>query len=443
MIDVRLLREKPELYYETCKKRMYGKEIVDEFLELDRKWRTLLNDTNELKHKKNDLSRSISSNLKKGLDVTEIKDQVRSLNSEIADLEKQLKETETGRDEVAQNVPNLLHESVPVCKGDENNQFVRFIGRAKVFGEDLEYFKANSGNSDQYDAVDSRPVSHVDLEDQLNIVDLERAGKIAGSRFYFIKNRLYKLELALVNYAVDFLSEKGFSIVEPPFMLNHKSLSSATDLETFKDAVYKIEGEDLYLISTSEHPIASMLQDEILEEKELPIRVGGVSPCFRKEAGAHGKDTKGIFRVHQFTKIEQFVFCKEEDSWDFLEELLSNAEQIFRQLEIPYRIVNVCSGELSVLNAKKYDIEGWFPAQGKFRELVSASNNTDFQARSLGIRWRSSEGNKPVNTLNSTAIATTRTLVAIMENFQLKNETGFSVPKSLVPYTGFDSVVLD
>lgn len=440
MIDVRLLREKPELYYESCRKRMAGKEIVDRFLDLDTQWREVLKELNDLKHEKNELSKSISSGIKKGLDVSEIKEKVVNLNSKIGELEKKLKDIESGRDAAASSVPNLLHETVPVCKGDENNQFMRLSGRARVFQEDVEYFRQNTGNSGDFDTIDRRPVSHVDLEDQLNIVDLERAGKISGARFFFLKNRLYKLELALINFAVDFLSERGFSVVEPPFMMNHRSLSGSTDLETFRDAVYKIEGEDLYLISTSEHPIASMLQDEILEEKELPIRVAGVSPCFRKEAGAHGKDTKGIFRVHQFFKVEQFVFCKEEDSWDFFEEVISNAEEIYRQLEIPFRIVNVCSGELSVLNAKRYDLEGWFPAQGKFRELVSASNDTDYQGRSLSIRWRSPDGNRPVNTLNSTAIATTRTLVAIMENFQLEDEPGFRVPKALIPYTGFETV---
>lgn len=442
MIDVRLLRENPELYYESCKRRMFGKEVVDQFLDLDRKWRELLKEVNGLKHEKNELSKSISSLVKQGLDTSEVKKKVVSINTAISKNEAELKQIENERDAIAETVPNLLHESVPVCRGDENNKFVRYSGRAKVFSEDINYFRENSGNSDNFDSLNKRPVSHVDLESQLNIVDLDRASKIAGSRFYFLKNRLYKIELALMNFAFDFLSDRGFSMVEPPFMMNHKSLSGSTDLETFKDAVYKIEGEDLYLISTSEHPIASMLQDEILEEKELPLRVGGVSPCFRKEAGAHGKDSKGIFRVHQFFKVEQFVFCRPEESWDYLEEIISNAEEIYNQLRIPYRIVNVCSGELSVLNAKKYDLEGWFPAQGKFRELVSASNNTDYQARSLSIRYRTPEGNKAVNTLNSTAIATTRTLVAIMENFQLENEPGFSVPKALVPYTGFDTVTV-
>ena len=256
-----------------------------------------------------------------------------------------------------------------------------------------------------------------------------------------MKNRLVKLELALVNYALDFLSERGFELVEPPFMLNYRAMEGATDVETFKDTLYKIEGEDLYLISTAEHPLAAFFQDEILEESNLPVRMAGMSPCFRKEAGSHGKDTKGIFRVHQFTKIEQFIYCRPEDSWDFFDELVKNSEDMFRNLELPYRVVNICSGDLGNLAARKFDIEAWFPSQGKFREVVSASNDTDYQARSLNIRYRAKGGNRFVHTLNSTAVATTRALVAIMENNQLKDQTGFQIPKALIPYTGFETII--
>ncbi len=443
MIDVKKLRENPAPYYESCEIRGYGKDIIDKFLDLDNQWKEALKKRNLLNHERNLLSREVSSLIKTGRDASQVLSKVRELKNEIAQIEDSLRRLEIKREEAASAIPNLLHSSVPRCKGDENNKLVRYYGTARVFSEDIPYFKKNSGGSNDYDMLGKRPLSHVDLEAKLGLVDLKRAGKIAGSRFYFLKDRLLKLELALVNFAVDFLSERGFTIVEPPFMINRRSLEGSTDMETFNDAIYKIENEDLYLIATSEHPIASMLQDEILNEDELPIRVGGLSPCFRREAGSHGKDTKGIFRVHQFYKVEQFVFCKEDDSWDFLEEILANAEEIYKILQIPYRVVNVCSGELSVLNAKKYDIEGWFPSQGKFRELVSASNNTDFQGRSLSIRWRSSDGNKIVNTLNSTAIATTRTMVAIMENYQLEDGSGFRIPKALWPYTGFESIALD
>ncbi len=440
MIDIKLLRESPKQFYDASKARGFDEKYLDEFFRLDKEWRDNLKVINELKHAKNLQSSLISELIKKQESPETAKNQVREINSKIDSIEESQKLIEKERERVARLIPNLLHESVPVCMGDENSVVVRSWGTARVFGDDVNYFKEATAGSGQFQIIPKRPTSHVDLMQDLNLVDLERASKTAGSRFFYLKNRLVKLELALVNYAVDFLSERGFTIVEPPFMLTYNAMEGATDMETFKDTLYKIEGEDLYLISTSEHPIASMYLDETMEENDLPVRLAGISPCFRREAGAHGKDSKGIFRVHQFTKIEQFVFCKPEDSWDFLEELLKNAEDIYRSLNIPYRVVNICSGDLGNLAAKKYDIEAWFPSQGKFREVVSASNDTDYQARSLNVKYRTKEGNRFVHTLNSTAIATTRTLVAIMENFQKQDESGFKVPEALVPYTGFDFV---
>ena len=440
MIDIKLLRESPKQFYDASKARGFDGKYLDEFFKLDKDWRDNLKVINELKHAKNLQSSLISELIKKHDSPESAKNQVREINSKIDSLEESQKLIEKERERVARLIPNLLHESVPVCMGDENSVVVRSWGTARVCADDVNYFKEATADSGQFQIIPKRPASHVDLIQELNLADLERASKTAGSRFYYLKNRLVKLELALVNYAVDFLSERGFSIVEPPFMLTHKAMEGATDMETFKDTLYKIEGEDLYLVSTSEHPIASMFLDETMEENDLPVRMAGVSPCFRREAGAHGKDTKGIFRVHQFTKIEQFVFCRPEDSWDFLEELLKNAEDIYRSLNIPYRVVNICSGDLGNLAAKKYDIEAWFPSQGRFREVVSASNDTDYQARSLNVKYRTKEGNRFVHTLNSTAIATTRTLVAIMENFQTRDESGFAVPEALIPYTGFDFV---
>jgi len=438
MIDIKLLRSNSEIFYKSCQARGFDTKVLDNFFVLDDKWRSNLRDINGLKHKKNEITVEISKIIKNGGDPEPLKNKVNEINKKIGELENQQKEIEKDRDNTLRLIPNLLADDVPHCFGDENNKLVRYYGTANVYREDLDYFKQNSGNSSDFNIIDSRPMSHVDLMEQLNLVDLERAGKIAGARFYFLKNRLFKLELALINYAVDFLSQRGFSVLEPPFMINYASMSGATDIETFKDTLYKIEGDDLYLIATAEHPIASMLSGEILNEDELPIRVAGVSSCFRREAGAHGKDTKGIFRVHQFNKIEQFIFCRPEESWDHFDELVKNAEDIYKSLEIPYRIVNVCSGELGNLAAKKYDIEAWFPSQGKFREIVSASNDTDYQARSLNIKYRTKNGNEFVHTLNSTAIATTRILVAIMENYQ--KDGYIQVPRALVPYTGFDRI---
>ena len=440
MIDVHLLRDKPDAFYECAKKRFMDTGPLDRFFELDEKWRKNLKEINDLKREKNEMSLKISETVKKKGDPSEIKKNVRELNEKIDHLESEQKQIASDRDAVLKTIPNIIHESVPVCKGDENNAVVRYVGKARVFSEDLEYFRNSTPANSKFVEVEKRPISHVDLLEKLNLIDIPRAGKVAGARFYYLKNRLVKTEMALMNYAVDFLSERGFSIVEPPYMLNYSSMDSVTDLETFKDALYKIEGEDLYLIATSEHPIGAMLKDEILEEDDLPLRIAGISPCFRREAGAHGKDTKGIFRVHQFNKIEQFIFCKPEHSWEFLEEILGNAEEFCRSLALPYRVVNICSGELSVLNAKKYDIEVWFPAQGRFREVVSASNNTDYQARSLNIRYRTKDGNKIINTLNSTEVATTRILVALAENFQEPDGSGIRIPDVLVPYTGFDFI---
>ncbi|WP_297214814.1 serine--tRNA ligase [Thermoplasma sp.] len=438
MIDVKLLRSNRELFEKNCEYRGVDKAPIDEFFRLDEEWRNINKDLNNLRSQKNKETRKIAELIKKNEDPSLEKRNVEEINAKISDLEDRLRKIEEERDRILWTIPNLIHESVPVCFGDENNRLVRYVGHAKVFKDDVDEFEKYSGNSEDYEVIDERPKSHVDLGQDLGVIDLESAARISGSRFYFIKNRLLKLEMALENYAVDFLSQRGFSVVEPPYMLNLDSMRGATDLETFKDTLYKIEGEDLYLIATSEHSIAAMLSNQFLEEKELPVRVAGISACFRREAGAHGKDTKGIFRVHQFNKIEQFVFCRPEDSWDFLEEILGNAEAIYRSLGIPYRVVNVCSGELGRLAAKKYDIEAWFPAQGKFREIVSASNDTDYQARSLNIKYRTSDGNKFVHTLNSTAIATTRILVAIMENFQEGDR--IRIPDVLVPYTGFQYI---
>ena len=441
MIDIKLLRSDREIFYSSCKARGFNTDILDEFFSLDSRWRENLKILNEHKHKKNMVTSSISTMIKNGEDIDSLKSEVHEINKKISDMEEEQKGIEAKRNEIVRLIPNLLADDVPICSGDENSKIVKYFGNSKVYNKDLDYFMENSNNSENYTVLDKKPVDHQTLMEKYNLADIERAGKIAGSRFYFLKNRLFKLELALINYAVDFLSQRNFSVMEPPFMINYASMSGATDIETFKESLYKIEGDDLYLIATAEHPLASMLSGEILEESELPLRVSGVSPCFRREAGAHGKDTKGIFRVHQFNKIEQFIYCRPEESWDFFSELVTNSEDIYKSLGLPYRIVNICSGDLGSLAAKKYDIEVWYPSQGKFREVVSASNDTDYQARSLNIRYRTKDGNKFVHTLNSTAIATERVLVAIIENYQ--KEDCIRVPDVLIPYTGFSEIGME
>lgn len=440
MIDIKRLREEPDLYKKSLKGRGGNLDLVDKFFQLDGKWRENVKNINELRKKRNSLSTEISKRVKNNEETETIKEEVRKINDGLKTLESEQGTIESEREKTVAKIPNLLDDSVPVCFGDENSKFISFSGSAKVRKDSLDEFNKFTENSGKYELVENT-YSHIDLTERMKLVDLDRAGKISGARFYISRNQLVKLELALINYAIDFIGQRGFSIVEPPPMINGDAIWKSTDEGTFNEAVYKIEGEDLYLISTSEHPIAAMLMNETLDPNELPLKVSGFSPCFRKEAGAHGKDTKGIFRVHYFKKVEQFIFCKPEDSWDYLEELLKNTESLLNSLEIPFRVINVCSGELGNLAAKKYDIEGWFPNQGKFRELASISNDTDYQARSLNIKYRTPEGNQFVNTLNGTAIATTRVMVAIMENFSSENR--IEIPKALIPYTGFDHISVD
>jgi seryl-tRNA synthetase len=318
----------------------------------------------------------------------------------------------------------MLDPTVPLGEDDHGNVQVKTWGPIPTFNFQIK--------------------NHIDLANTLGIVDMERAGKISGARFFFLKNQLALLDLALTSFAMHELSKKGYVAIEPPFMMNKASYEGVTALADFADVLYKIEGEDLYMIATSEHPMAAMYMTEVIKEQDLPLKLAGFSPCFRKEAGAHGKDTRGIFRTHQFNKIEQFIFCKPEDSVRLHEELLATAEDLLQKLELPYRVVSVCTGDIGAVAAKKYDIEAWMPAQNDYREVVSCSNCTDYQARRLGIRYREKEGAPPkgfLHTLNSTAIATGRTMVALLENNQ--NEDGtINVPKVLQKYMGdFEKIV--
>jgi seryl-tRNA synthetase len=269
----------------------------------------------------------------------------------------------------------------------------------------------------------------------LDLIDLERAAKVAGSRFYYLKNELVTLNYALIKYGLDFALKKNFTLLQPPYALRRKAINGAVALSDFEDMLYKIEDEDLYLIATSEHAMIAMHMDEILDGKSLPLRYCAISPNFRKEAGAHGRDTKGIFRTHQFEKVEQLIFCKPEDSWSEHERTIANAEEFYQSLKIPYRVVNVCSGDLGTVAAKKYDIEAWLPGQNKYREVVSCSNCTAYQAVRSRIRYRD-RSDKPtvyVHTLNSTLVATERTLIAILENYQ-QEDGSIVIPETLSPY---------
>ena len=285
-------------------------------------------------------------------------------------------------------------------------------------------------------------LSHIELGEHLDLFDLERAAKVAGARFYYLKNDAVKLEFALISFAIDFLKKKGFTLMTTPMLIKKEVLEGAGFLPSGAEEVYKVEGEDKYLVGTSEQALCGYYSDETLLEKDLPVKICGYSSCFRTEAGSHGKDTKGIFRVHQFEKIEMFIFCHPDKSWEEHEKLINTAEEITQLLEIPYHVVNICTGDIGVVAAKKYDIEAWFPSQNAYREIVSCSNCTDYQARRTNIKYRKEEGTAPlgvVHTLNSTSIAVSRIIVAILENYQQKDKS-IKIPKVLQKYFGADKI---
>ena len=430
MIDVSILRKNPEVLFESQKRRFQDDGIIKEAIKLDSEWRELLRESNNLKADKNKLVREIGEKIRKGDSADSVKARATEIDREIENYDAKLRETETKRDDVLKKIPNIVDSLAPVAKDETGNAAVYFEGLARVYKGDVESFTQQSGGKMKNEVSDFKAKSHVDLLVKRGLANLESAASVAGSRFYYLLGDLVLLESTLEHYALKFLQKKGFTLVEPPFMLNKDATNGATDFTAFEDTLYKIEGEDLYLIATSEHPIAAFLSNTILEEDNLPLLYAGISPCFRKEAGAHGKDTKGIFRVHQFNKIEQFAFVKPEDSKNYHERLLENAKEFYRALEIPFRVVDIATGDLGNVASRKFDIEAWYPAQGLFREVVSASNVLDYQARRLKVRYRGKEGNVYVHTLNSTLIATTRTLVAIVENNQ-KEDGSIVVPKVL------------
>ena len=394
---------------------------LGDLVNLDKRRRELIIQLQELKHEKNILANSIARKKKEADTTTSANDEI----SKMKDISNRITELELEQDQVLKryrylmmSIPNLLHESVPVGNTEEENVVIKERGnkRAKL-------------------AI--APKDHIDIATSFDLIDLERAAKISGARFYFLKNDLVKMNLALIQFGLDYLSNSGYTLVQPPYMIRKDAMEGAVILGDFEQVIYKVEDEDLYMIGTSEHAMVSMHMDEILDSPRLPLRYACVSPCFRKEAGAHGRDMKGIFRVHQFEKVEQVVFSRPEDSWKEHERMLELTERIYENLGLPFRTVLLCSGDLGKISAKTYDIEAWFPGQSNYREIVSCSNCIDYQARRLRIRYRDNvnDETKLVHTLNSTLIATERTMVSIIENYQTDNGT-VQVPDVLQKYMG-------
>jgi seryl-tRNA synthetase len=416
MIDINLIREDADLVKENILKKFQEDKVklVDEVLKLDGKWKKLKYEEDELRSSRNKISRSISGFMKAGKkkEVEKAKVEAKKIPGKIEKIGEKRKKLEGEIKIILMKLPNIMKESVPKGKGEEDNKELRKVGKIPKFN--------------------FTPKSHIDIVENLGMVDTSRGSKVAGSRFYYLISDLVLLSQALQKFSLDVLSKKDYVLIQPPYMLNKKSIGGAVNLEDFEESIYKIDNEDLYLIGTSEHAMAAYYVDEIINVKK-PLKFAAISSCFRKEAGSHGIDTKGIYRVHRFEKIEQFVFCKKENEKKIFDEIISNQEEIFKLLGIPYRVVALCSKEFSGSMAETHDLEGWFPSQKKYNELGSTSTATDYQSRKLNIRHDSNGMKELVYTLNGTAMTVQRTMCCFLENNQNKDGS-INIPKALQPY---------
>ena len=416
MLDINLIRENPEMVRKNLKRRNNPEylKFLDELIEKDKEWRKLVSENQELRHKRNELSKKIGVLKTKGKNASKEMKEVEGIPEEIKKNEEKIEKLQERIKILLFKIPNLIHGSVPKGKDESENVEIRKWGKEPKF--------------------DFKPKSH--LEIGKNLIDFESGAKASGNGFVYLKDDMVLLDLALQRFAIDFLIKKGYNLIEPPYMVNKRTYESMIgDPTEFSEASYKIEGEEYYLIPTAEYPLGGMFIDRTFLKNELPMKLIGISPAFRKEVGTHGKYAKGLFRMHQFNKVEQFIICLPEESWKLLEELQKNSEEMYQKLGLYYRVVNVCTGDIGKKQAKQYDIEAWM-ADGKFREIGSNSNCTDYQARRLNLRYREKEGQPPkgfVHILNNTAIATSRTMIAILEQYQQKDGS-VKVPKILQPY---------
>ena len=424
MLDMNMFREHADVVRADHTKRGLPHDNIEKVIELDQAWRNLLHETDQLRRAKNEAARGIGAAKKAGDNeaADAILAKVADLGQKISEMEAQTNEAMTVRDRLRMSIPNILHTDVPVGEDESGNTVHAVHGTKPEF--------------------DFEPRTHNELIEMNRWVDLKRAAKITGSRFFFLKGDLARLEFALQQYAVDFLRQREYTFVQPPVMMNREAYEGVTDLGDFETVMYGIEPDKYYMIATSEHPLTAMYMDETIPEDQMPMRMVGVSQCFRREVGSHGQSDLGIWRVHQFTKIEQIIIAKPEDSWALHEELLQNCTDLWDSLGIHYEIVNICTGDMGTVAAKKYDLEAWIPGANQYKEIVSCSNCTDYQANRLSIRYgQPGHPNQPiVHTLNSTAVATSRALVAIMEQNQLEDGR-VSVPAALQPLMGGQTVL--
>ena len=419
MLDMNTFRENTDLIRADHDKRGLAHDSIDEVLRLDEEWKDALHEQSQARRQRNVAAKAIAEAKKSGdqQEVDRVMSQVKDLGTLVDSLDEKANALLQQRDELRMRIPNILHPEVPVGEDEGGNTQHSLHGNKPEFDFD--------------------PRTHNELIEMNKWVELERAAKIAGSRFYFLKGDLARLELAMQNYAVDFLCKRSFTFVQPPVMMNRTAYEGVTDLEDFETVMYGVEPDKLYMIATSEHPLTAMYMDEVIEPSLLPIRMVGLSPCFRREVGAHGLSDRGIWRVHQFTKVEQIIISHPDESWQLHEELLQNCIDMWNELGLHHEVVNICTGDMGTVAARKYDIEAWLPGAEAFKEVVSCSNCTDYQANRLRMRYRTADGNAAVHTLNSTAVATSRALVAMMEQNQL-DDGRVRVPEVLIPYMGKD-----
>ena len=416
MIDIKLLRENPDFVKERLKTRdeSYLK-LIDRLLEIDEERRKIIKEIESLRAERNEKSKLFPILKKEGKDTTEIQQRVKQIGEIIKNLEDKLQEIENEFNNILYYIPNLPAPDVPIGKDENDNVEIRRWGKPRKF--------------------DFEPLSHYEIGERLGILDFERGAKLSGSRFTVMFKEAARLERALINFMLDVhIKQHGYTEVWTPALVKPEILFGTGQLPKFKDDLYKIEDEDLYLIPTAEVTLTNLHADEILNEEDLPKYYTAYTPCFRKEAGSHGKDVKGILRQHQFDKVELVKIVKPEDSYNELEKLVNEAEKILQLLEIPYRVVLLCTGDMGFSAAKTYDIEVWIPSQNRYREISSCSNTEDFQARRAKIRYKDKDGkNHYVHTLNGSGLAVGRTLIAIMENYQKPDGT-FEIPKVLKDY---------
>ena len=411
MLDLKLVREQPERVRAALARRGVGEE-VDELLRLDARRRELLPEIEGGRARQNKASEAIAEAKRGGGQAEEAIAEMRQLSGRIKTLESELAEVEHARDELAARLPNLPDPDSPDGMTEDDAVVMREVGERP--------------------SLDFEPRDHLEIGTELGLIEVEAAAQASGSRFAYLLGDLVLVELALVRFAIELLRGEGHEPVVPPVLVREQALYGTGFLPGDRDQIYEIPRDELFLVGTSEVPLAALHADRILDPGTLPLRYAGFSTCFRREAGAAGKDTRGIFRVHQFDKVEMFSFVEPQDSGSEHERLLAIQERILAELEIPYRVVNVAVGDLGASASKKYDCEAWIPSQERYRELTSCSNTTDYQARRLGCRYRPADGESPrhVHTLNGTAVAVGRTLIALIENRQ-DRDGGFTLPTSL------------